>query len=88
MVLGYHSAIWMLKSRFRREEGMGSGLCPAYFLLPRLRRPNSTATNTTAIAITATNINIVLSLAGLTGMTAPIVNPLKTPPGAGKFEAA
>jgi hypothetical protein len=38
-----------------------------YFLPLRLRRTNSTATNTTAIAITATNISVVLSLAGLTG---------------------
>ena len=71
-----------------KEIQAQGGLCAAYSAPLRLRMTNSTATNTTAIAITATNINIVLSLAGLTGMTAPIVNPFQTPPGAGKLEAA
>ena len=60
----------------------------AYCSPLRLRMTNNTATNTAAIAIAATNISIALSLTRLTGMTSPIVNPWKTSPGAGKFEAA
>jgi len=64
----------MFQSHSRRGKELAKGLSAAYFLPLRLCITNSTATSTTAIAITATNISLVLSLVGLVVML-PITRP-------------